>query len=124
MKKRLIFVIIVAIFFSSAALADPSPASFLYGTWARIVEYSDMELCVDMFHIFPDHRVYMITSWVNGANVDTSPNEVNSWSFEDGKLYLFINGGYFTFIPTDDYTLKTDEQSPVLYKKIYPRRDL
>lgn len=125
MKKILLFVVVSVMLFSSAALADPNPASFLYGTWERIVEYDSKDLNIDIFHVYPDHRAYCFSAWVSGLDVDTSLNGFISWSFEDGKFYLFYDSGFIeTFVPQDEYTLKTDEKMPVLYKKIYPRRDL
>lgn len=125
MRIAFLFVMIIILLFSPAVLAEPNPASFLYGTWARIAEYSSGDLSVDLFHVYPDHRAYCLASFVTGSDIDTGPNAINSWSFEDGKFYLFYETGrYETFIPQDEYTLKTDGDSPFIYKKIYPRRDI
>ena len=123
MKKLILLSVVFILIFVSAALSEESQESFLYGTWARIVEYDSGELYVDLFHVFQDHRAYALSSWVSGAAIDTGPNDVLPWSFEDGKFCLFYNTGYIAaFIPQDEITLKTDEQMPVIYHKIYPIR--
>lgn len=122
MKKLFLLVLVIVMFACSVAQADPNPAAFLYGTWARIVEYDDHQLNIDMFHIFPDHRAYYVSRWFDGKEIDLSDDKIIEWSFEDGKFYLFFDAGYETFIPVDDFTLKTDESLPVLYMKIYPVR--
>ena len=122
MKKVMIFLIIFVMIFGSVSLADPNPASFLYGTWEHIVEYSDHQLSMELFHVFPDHRAYYICRWFDGNKIDTNTDKIIEWSFEDGKFYLFFDTGYEAFIPVDDLTLKTDESLPLLYMKIYPVR--
>lgn len=122
MRKVITFILIFVMFLSSAAIADPNPSTFLYGTWARIVEYDDHQLNIDLFHVFPDHRAYYISRWFDGKEADPNDDKIIEWSFEDGKFFLFFESGYETFIPVDDLTLKTDESSPVLFMKIYPVR--
>ena len=125
MKKLLLIVVVFVMLFASLASADPNPASFLYGTWARIVEFDSGDLYIDVFHVYPDHRAYYLSSSVSGSDIDEGVNALIPWSFEDGKFYLFFETGYYeTFIPKGEYTLETDEKMPALYKKIYPRRDI
>ena len=120
--KKLLSVFMAAWLLLSVAYAEPNPATFLYGTWARCIEYSDGEYSMTLFHIYPNHTAFYVSKWFDGKEIESSTDELIQWSFESGTFYLFFENGRLALTPTGEFTLKEGESSGVMYNKIYPRK--
>lgn len=121
MKKiTIIFALFVFVWsIAAAAGIDESP---LYGTYLKATEYSDGDYSMTLFHLFPDHTAYYLSSWVSEGKPEGAYEETTVWMFTKEAKVEVVVGGYKMVFSMGNYGQLKDGDG-FIYTKVYPRRD-
>lgn len=103
--KKIITILLIIMFFSSASFAETVDESFYIGTWVSFQYLRTQGCTITLFHLDEDHTCYFLLRSFSNADDGNGRENVKTWSANGNNLSIVTGNTTWDLFVTSDYKL-------------------